>query len=460
MRRTLVVFLLLALAVPAAVFASGTLIYEQGSKASAQAGAFAARADDASALFYNPAGTAFFGKGFHFAFNMTYIGPDVKYESPTLGTYKNSAQNFFLPAMYLTYGINDKVTVGFSVNAPFNLATDWGETFPGRFVSRHSEITSMDYHPTIAWKINDNHALAFGLDYYHSKVNLTRKQDLSAVATLYNGMTGVYFPFPAPYNTIPLYEYSEGMVDTLVSDSSLGWDVSYKFQKNPWSFGLTYKSAVKFGYKGHTYFGVNGDYIGQPFVPMFPGQETSLDLKSIPAVAVAGLAYSGEKFTCEFDLQYTQWSSWGRPTAYFSNPTLTVPASEGFIFDWESGYCYRLGMGYKISDKIELRWGILYDESPVPDRTRSSVLPDENRWSVQFGMGYTHEKWGFDWYLMYLKFDDAKVSADNIYRYNENGLPYLDLGTGDLYHSTYPMIPDGKYVGTSVLAGFQVNYKF
>lgn len=459
MRRMLTVFLLLALAVPGAVFASGTLIYEQGAKASAQAGAFVARADDPSALFYNPAGTAFFGEGWNFAFNLTYIAPDVKYESPTLGTYKNSATNFFLPAFFVTYGLNDKVTFGFSVTAPFNLATDWSEQFPGRFVSRHSEIVSMNYHPTVAFKVHENHAFSIGLDYYHSTVKLSRKQDTSALSTAYNGLLGEFYPFPYPYDTLPVYQASEALVSTEVSDSSLGWDIGYRFNKGPWSFGLSYKSAVKFDYDGDTVFSVDGAAIG-PYANYFPAQKTVLPLESIPEVIVAGLAYEGERFSTEFDLQYTGWDSWGRATATFSSPTVLVPATEEFIFDWESGYCYRLGMGYKYTDQIEFRWGVLFDEAPVPDRTRSSVLPDEDRWSLQFGMGYDRGNWGFDWYMMYLMFDDANVSADNIYRYNENGLPEVDLGSGDLYHSVYPMIPDGKYKGTTWLAGFQFNYKF
>ena len=39
-------------------FGSGFLIPEQGAKASAMAGAFAATADDPSAIFFNPAGIA------------------------------------------------------------------------------------------------------------------------------------------------------------------------------------------------------------------------------------------------------------------------------------------------------------------------------------------------------------------------------------------------------------------
>ena len=47
---------LLALALPACLFANGFDIYEQSAKAVGLGGAFIAQADDPSAIFFNPAG--------------------------------------------------------------------------------------------------------------------------------------------------------------------------------------------------------------------------------------------------------------------------------------------------------------------------------------------------------------------------------------------------------------------
>src|SRR4051795_1599429 len=46
------------LAVSGAAFGAGFGLFEQGAKATAMGGAFAATADDPSAIFYNPAGIA------------------------------------------------------------------------------------------------------------------------------------------------------------------------------------------------------------------------------------------------------------------------------------------------------------------------------------------------------------------------------------------------------------------
>ncbi len=111
---------------------------------------------------------------------MTYVRPDIKYESPTLGSHENRAKNFFIPSVYFTMPLNEKVFFGFSVGAPYALATDWHDNFPGRFASRHAKIQTINYHPVFAFKFDDRNALSIGLDYYDSQINLIRAVDTTA----------------------------------------------------------------------------------------------------------------------------------------------------------------------------------------------------------------------------------------------------------------------------------------
>ena len=64
------------------VFGSGFSIYEHGSKASAMGGAFIAQANDASALFYNPAGITGL-EGINVQLGLTIIQPQAYFLGPT-----------------------------------------------------------------------------------------------------------------------------------------------------------------------------------------------------------------------------------------------------------------------------------------------------------------------------------------------------------------------------------------
>lgn len=435
------------------VFASGTMIPEQGSKASAMGNAFVATADDPTALYYNPAGITFLD-GYKFTFNFSYVNPHIKYESPTLGKFSQQAKNFFIPSFYLTMPLSEKLLFGFSVSTPYALATDWPDNFPGRFVSRHAKITTINYHPVIAFKLNEKNAISFGVDYYDSKINLIRSVDSTILSSYVQDLTG-----NAPYTIIP----SEVSIDTNVRDQAFGFDIGYLYKDTPWSFGLTYKSKASFGYKGHVSFETspflhNGNDLA------FVGQSVNFDFDSVPAIIQAGLAYESGNLRSEFDVQWSNWSQWDSTKVHFKQHTTggvwvwanapvlytSVPVidDETLIFDWSDTMAYRLGFNYKYSDRTSLRWGIVYDEAPIPDKTLSPVLPDKDRWMVTFGEGYSFGKWNVDWYIQYIKFQNGDILATNIYRYNNNGL------------YTYPLTPDGKYKGYSYLAGIQLTYSF
>ena len=101
------------------VWAAGTLVEEQGAKASAQGGAFAARADDPSAIFYNPAGLAFQGTALMAGFS--FINEHMKYEGGSFLPYnvQGPVKTYYPLYVYLNYKINDNVAFGFGIGLFF-----------------------------------------------------------------------------------------------------------------------------------------------------------------------------------------------------------------------------------------------------------------------------------------------------------------------------------------------------
>ncbi len=104
-------FLALAVLMPAAAFAAGTNIPDQGAAAAGRGGAFAADASDASALYYNPAGLAQ-QKGFSFDVDLSLFNHQVSFlrsnangsTLPNEVTAQNTAGFFPLPMLALSYG--------------------------------------------------------------------------------------------------------------------------------------------------------------------------------------------------------------------------------------------------------------------------------------------------------------------------------------------------------------------
>src|SRR3954462_7940771 len=114
------------LAVSGAAFGAGFGLFEQGAKATAMGGAFAATADDPSAIFYNVAGiaqqrrTEFLVGGTLINFNTQFTGdPNDVFSAGTTGRYR--AHSFIPPNAYLVVPFAKNATFGLGVMTPFGL---------------------------------------------------------------------------------------------------------------------------------------------------------------------------------------------------------------------------------------------------------------------------------------------------------------------------------------------------
>src|SRR5437867_13291973 len=143
--RRITEFVLMALALgvaaPGAVFGSGYSIYGQGAKAMANAGAFTARADDPSALFFNPAGIGQL-KGKRFTFGTSAILlTGSEFDSDLSGNSFEQADNVAWPSnVYYTQTVGGRSAWGVALTSPFGLKTEWDSAFDGRYISRESNL--------------------------------------------------------------------------------------------------------------------------------------------------------------------------------------------------------------------------------------------------------------------------------------------------------------------------------
>src|SRR3990172_5072596 len=108
-------------------FAAGFRLPEQDSAALGMASAFVGQADNPSAVWYNPAGITQLD-GTRVSVGVIGISPELTHEN-TNGTKDGARRDAHLPVqLYSTHKRNDKIGIGFGINNPFGLATDWSNT--------------------------------------------------------------------------------------------------------------------------------------------------------------------------------------------------------------------------------------------------------------------------------------------------------------------------------------------
>src|SRR5436190_17214408 len=180
--KSLILISVLCLASGSTAFAAGFSIFEQGAKATAMGGAFAATADDPSAIFYNPAGIAqqrhlsVLAGGTIINFANEFSGdPNDAFSSGQKGFYKR--HTFIPPNAYAIVPIGGNLTFGVGVMAPFGLRTDWDDPWIGRQASRDANIKVASIEPAVAWQSSSGvFAVGGGIEYRRGRVILSRNQ--------------------------------------------------------------------------------------------------------------------------------------------------------------------------------------------------------------------------------------------------------------------------------------------
>ncbi len=388
----------LALLMTTAAFGGGFQLNEHGASAMAQGGAFAARATDPSAIYFNPAGLGF-QHGVQAYLGATFIMPKVSFFGPVqnnVNTETKMVDQTFTPInAYVTYEVTDNIHVGFGVNNPFGLGTKWPDNWAGKYISTEVDLQSFFFTPTVAYKISDQFSVGGGFNYATGNVTIKRQvqDNLDPSAT----------------------------IDLKLSGTGAGFNVGalYKFS-NDLSVGASYRSSVKIDASGTATFTPNRS--------VYPGGDASSSLE-LPATGFIGIAYAPmEHLSLEADYQYIGWSSYKDLTITFKKDNSQTVSPKNY----QNTYILRVGGEYTWNE-FRFRAGYLYDHSPVLTEYVEPLLPDANRNGLNVGVGYQVTKeLSVDVAYMFLKFDQRKatntaVNFDGTYNANANLLS-IDLG--------------------------------
>ena len=93
----------------------------------------------------------------------------------------------------------------------------------------------------------------------------------------------------------------------------------------------------------------------------------------------------GSRWDLLADVTWTGWSDFKELRIVRTNgDVLGTPTQE----NWSDSYRYSVGANYHLNDKLTLRGGVAFDETPVSDAYRTARIPDEDRTWIAFGAQY------------------------------------------------------------------------
>ena len=377
MRTFRLLVLPLILTIASSAFGSGFALFEAGAKAVAMGGAFAATADDPSAIFYNVAGLAqqrrgeiLFG-GTVINFQNQFTGdPNDLYTAGSTGKYR--AHTFVPPNAYAIAPLGNNITVGVGVFAPFGLRTNWQQPWLGRYVSSDANIKTVSIEPAIAWQTSDGRfAIGGGPEYRRARVILARN-------------SGALNPFNG--------RFADVASTYLAADwkSKMGWNVGVLFKPAPeWRIGASYRAAMTIDFHGTattTQIPTGNAQFDAIVASQLPPTQPVTTSIPFPDFAYLGVATSAIKnWDIEFDLVHNNWSRFKALTVNFATtPQFGFSREE----NWKSTFSYRLGANRNLGPDWDIRLGAVYDRNPEPTEVVGPLLPDADRIGGSFGVGY------------------------------------------------------------------------
>lgn len=222
--------------------ASGFALQNQSGSANGNAFAgAAAAAEDASTIFFNPAGMTYMPTGHTITLSGTILDRSIKFKNTgtTNSTLNNATPSnggeaggtAFLPHGYWSWSVAPDVWFGVGVGPTFGNKTEYDKNFIGRNAGYFAEIEHVNINPSFAIKVNDMLSLGLGVNF--TRAHVAFKQ-------------GVPLNTAIPGNTNQNYLHVEG-------DAAwgVGANIGAMFQLSPSTrLGIAYRSAIDFDIDG------------------------------------------------------------------------------------------------------------------------------------------------------------------------------------------------------------------
>lgn len=340
--------------------AGGFELYEQSPSATAMAGAVSAKADDPSAVFYNPAGiVATRGAGLILGVTMPIVRRSVQGFESDDSPIENTLDVPVIPEVFLSAHLWRRVALGLGVFSQFNADEKWPDStagrFPGRLVSQSFELRTFTINPVVAIHPIARVNVGVGLDVTRGTLDHTRSLTLGD---------------------------QEGTMRLGGSTWAVGWNLGVLVEVVPrhLTAGFAYRSIAELGFDVPAHFETPSEVAG-----LVRDQHVRASLP-LPHNFTVGVATKPtNRITITTDFHYVLWSAFRSFAVSFppgSMPTLVTP------LHWTDSMSLRLGFEAVALRELVLRFGAGYDFTPTPSSTLGPMMPGADRLLLSAGASY------------------------------------------------------------------------
>jgi len=398
--------------------------------------------DDASIIVNNPAGmrqldgrqVQFDASAVSFSAEFKGAGRNAGPTGPGTGTAISGGDGgdagkiAAIPAAYFHTPIGEKAHFGVSLSVPYGFATKYDTDWVGRYSGTRTEMETVDLGFSASYDVNPY--VSFGASVFVERMNIELRNAIDFGAIMAQSRVPGYAPGSA-----------DGSLKVKGDNNEIGWTVGGLFSPDENThIGISYRSKVEHKITdGDATFDVP---TGPKTVLAAARPGWFVDTKgratvTLPASATLSVTHQvNDRLLIAADVTRTAWST------AFDSVTIDYDSNQAnsvLNFSYRDTTFASIGADYKVNDKLTLRGGLAYDQTPTTDAHRDVRVPDTTRKWVTLGMSYaTSEKMEFNLGYLHIFAKDPNVTATS--------------DTGNVVRGKYDVVGD-------VLAA-SINYKF
>lgn len=381
-------------------FASGFALYTEASTVAVGnfAAGIAAEAPDASTAWYNPAGLVLFSSpqivlsGVGVFPNVELTGTSTFFTEgvpPYIETFTDiqAAKNALIPATYVAIPLGPNSAFGFSIVAPFGLATEYDYESRVRYAATFTEVLTIDISPELAGRLTENLSVGAGIDFEWARVKFNNMLGSPATLQALQAAGGPVTPYSL-----------DSLSFNRAQSFALGFHAGIMgiFNNNHTRAGLNYQHSMKHTFRGKSR--LRGPLADDPsvFNPVGTFQTEYLfgnDIE-LPSTTTFSLYHDlNDRLALLGSVVYTGWGVFkniqlNNLAVFSSEADDQVLISANTLQNYRNSWRFALGANYQVNEKLKVRAGGGWDQTPTKDAYRDVRLPDNNRGAISVGAHY------------------------------------------------------------------------
>lgn len=421
-QKTIALSVMAALATFAAgsASASGFQLLEQNGSGlgNAYAGS-AATAENASTIYFNPAGMTQLS-GTQVSTGVAVIKARYKFQDngSSAGAFTNTGNGAdggttgTLPNLNVSTDLGRGFYAGIGFGAPFGLKTQYEVPWAGAAQSTLFEIKTYNTNPSLAYKVNDKISFGAGVDYQQLEANYERQA-----------------------STLSVFSLSSDAVRLQAQGRAWGWNAGILAQPSEnMKIGFSYRSRMRYHLKGDL-------QASGPSAALLAANVGAASTNiTLPDTFILSVTQKlGDKWEMLGDVSRTRWSS--VQDIIIVRDASATPA-QTLNADFRDTWRVALGSNYKLNDAWKLKAGVAYDQGVAKGADYRLVsLPDNDRMWFSLGAQWAMTK---------------MVTVDV-------GGSYLKIRNAGIYNdqrSSNRGLVNGSYTGNVWILGTQLSMAF